>query len=297
MPATPAIHKFAPEVESVLNSIERKIGAEILEEKKRFFAIKLLEQDDKIDKIVTNRFLALPIFTVIMFFVYYVSITTVGSIATGWANDGVFGDGWHLFNIGQASYQDASDQYDKYQQEVDGFIDAAKQKGANVDTLKELREAKDAGADTYTDKLNKEINKFMSNGTISKLKTNVEIKDDEGNVTDNVNVDLSEFKTAVNTDEPDPSSYGIWVPGLITSGLESLGCADWLKSLIVDGIVAGVGAVFGFVPCGEKLPIIALIAGALFNGAAWVATSAYFIGIAAIILYNFYMVYFKFWYC
>ncbi|MCM1162414.1 MAG: ferrous iron transport protein B [Roseburia sp.] len=327
------VHKFSNQVEEVLASIEEKLGNTVPEEQKRFFAVKLLERDDKIqsqmkvipdvsdeiekiekemdddtesiitneryvyissimkdcykrkskeklsisdkiDKIVTNRFLALPIFAVVMFIVYYVSVTTVGDIATSWANDGVFGDGWHLFGIGTA-----------------------------------------------------------------------------------------DFEAAAELDESaDPASYGIWVPGipvLVESLLEKVGCSDWLSSLILDGIIGGVGAVLGFVPqmlvlfiflaflescgymariafimdrifrkfglsgksfipmligsgcgvpgimasrtiendrdrkmtimtttfvpCGAKLPIIALIAGALFNNAGWVAFSAYMVGIAAII--------------
>ena len=327
------VHKFSENVEEILASIEEKLGNSVPKEQKRFFAIKLLERDDKIqsqmniipdvtseiekfekemdddtesiitneryvyissiikdcykkksreklsvsdkiDKIVTNRFLALPIFALVMFIVYYVSVTTVGSIVTDWANDGVFGDGWHLFGIGTADFEEAA--------ELD--------------------------------------------------------------------------------EEADPADYGIWVPGipvLVENVLESVGCSDWLSGLILDGIIGGVGAVLGFVPqmlilfiflaflescgymariafimdrifrkfglsgksfipmligsgcgvpgimasrtiendrdrkmtimtttfvpCGAKLPIIALIAGALFNNAGWVAFSAYIVGIAAII--------------
>lgn len=331
--ASSIVHKFSDNVEEVLTSIEQKLGNSVSEEQKRFFAVKLLERDDKIqsqmnivpdvtdeieklekemdddtesiitneryvyissimkdcykrkskeklsisdkiDKIVTNRFLALPIFALVMFIVYYVSVTTVGDIATSWANDGVFGDGWHLFGIGTADFEAAAE-----------------------------------------------------------LDENV-----------------------------DPADYGVWVPGipvLVEGILEKVGCSDWLSSLILDGIIGGVGAVLGFVPqmlvlfiflaflescgymariafimdrifrkfglsgksfipmligsgcgvpgimasrtiendrdrkmtimtttfvpCGAKLPIIALIAGALFNNAGWVAFSAYMVGIAAII--------------
>lgn len=329
--AVETVHEFAPDVEAAIASVESKLT--VPEEQKRFFAIKLLERDDKIpsqlsrvpdvseeikaleeefdddtesiitneryvyissiigecctkakkakltmsdkiDKIVTNRILALPIFAFVMFIVYYVSVATVGTYATDWANDGVFGDGWRFLGIGTAAYEEAV--------EIGG--------------------------------------------------------------------------------EPDPAEYGAWVPGvpvLVESGLDAIGCADWLKGLILDGIVAGVGAVLGFVPqmlvlfiflafleacgymarvafimdrifrkfglsgksfipmligsgcgvpgimasrtiendrdrkmtimtttfipCGAKLPIIALIAGALFDGAAWVAWSAWFVGFAAIV--------------
>lgn len=341
------VHEFGGEVENIISNVESKLSGDIDSEQKRFFAIKLLEKDDKIsdmlkqvpdvsweikeleekfdddtesiitneryqyissiisdcctkgkkqnvstsdkiDRIVTNRWAALPIFAAVMFLVYYISVTTVGTWATDWANDGVFGDGWHLFGIGNAAYEEAVEEYDAEVQESD-----------------------------------------------------------EANVV---------------AEEPDPADYGIWIPGipvLAENGLEAVGCADWLSGLILDGIVAGVGAVLGFVPqmlvlfiflaflescgymarvafimdrifrkfglsgksfipmligsgcgvpgimasrtiendrdrkmtimtttfipCGAKLPIIALIAGAFFGNAGWVAWSAYFVGIAAII--------------
>ena len=416
--ATPAVHKFAPEVESVLNSIEEKIGIEIAEEQRRFFAIKIFERDekilqqlnstidatseieqlevdmdddsesiitneryvyitsiirdcyvkkdrnklttsDKIDRVVTNRFLALPIFAFVMFVVYYISVTSVGAVATDWANDGVFGNGWHLFGVGSSAYEESVGEYDTYQQEINGFIGAAEEKGINVDSLKELLVADDANEA----ELESALNTFTQNQTVSKLNTDVEIIDDAGDVTDTVVVNLSEFENALTVGEPDPAGYGVWIPGIpgaLESGLDAIGCAMWLKGLILDGIVGGVGAVLGFVPqmlilfaflafleacgymariafimdrifrkfglsgksfipmligsgcgvpgimasrtiendrdrkmtimtttfipCGAKLPIIALIAGALFNGAWWVAPSAYFVGIGAIIV-------------
>ena len=357
--AAVAVHKFAPEVESVIETVEKKL-TDVPEEQKRFFAIKLLEKDDKIqaqmksvpdvsaeikqletvmdddtesiitnerytyissiikecytkkegqklttsdkiDKIVTNRWLALPIFAVVMFIVYYVSVTTVGTWATDWANDGVFGDGWHLFTIGTGAYEEAAEPYDDAMNVINAFVEA--------DGDEALAAVIDSESEDY-----------------------------------------------------DPADYGIWVPGvpaLLESGLDAIGCADWLKGLILDGIVAGVGAVLGFVPqmlvlfiflaflescgymariafimdrifrkfglsgksfipmligsgcgvpgimasrtiendrdrkmtimtttfipCGAKLPFIAMVAGAIFGGAAWVAPSAYFLGIAAII--------------
>ena len=271
---------------------------------------------------VTNRWLALPIFAVVMWLVYYVSVTTVGGWATDWANDGVFGDGWHLFGIGTSSYEDAAADYSRADQIV-----AAVDEDGNV--------------------------------------TSVDIVDDEDKVIETVKISdsvVADAEKVVEAGEPDPAEYGVWVPGvpvIIESGLDAIGCAGWLKGLILDGIVAGVGAVLGFVPqmlvlfiflafleacgymarvafimdrifrkfglsgksfipmligtgcgvpgvmasrtiendrdrkmtimtttfipCGAKLPIIALIAGALFNGASWVAPSAYFVGIAAII--------------
>ncbi len=375
------VHEFQEDVEAAIHAVEERLGSSVPESQKRFFAIKLLEKDDKIieqmtnvpdvsreikaledkfdddtesiitneryvyissiigvcctknktkklttsdkiDRVVTNRWLALPIFAVVMWLVYYVSVTTVGGWATDWANDGVFGDGWHLFGIGTSSYEDAAADYSRADQIV-----AAVDEDGNV--------------------------------------TSVDIVDDEDKVIETVKISdsvVADAEKVVEAGEPDPAEYGVWVPGvpvIIESGLDAIGCAGWLKGLILDGIVAGVGAVLGFVPqmlvlfiflafleacgymarvafimdrifrkfglsgksfipmligtgcgvpgimasrtiendrdrkmtimtttfipCGAKLPIIALIAGALFNGASWVAPSAYFVGIAAII--------------
>ncbi len=291
-----------------------------------------LSTSDKIDKVVTNRWAALPIFAVVMFIVYFVSVTTVGTWATDWANDGVFGEGWHLFGIGSADYEEAAGEYEAPGAMVEAFEAAAA----------------DAGLDP---------------AEATDLTTTAYLYDDEGNVTEALPVDYAAYEEAAAVEEPDPAGYGVWVPGipvLIESGLDAVNCVDWLKGLILDGIVGGVGAVLGFVPqmlvlflflaflegcgymariafvmdrifrkfglsgksfipmligtgcgvpgimasrtienerdrrmtvmtttfipCGAKLPIIALIAGALFGGAWWVAPSAYFVGVAAIIV-------------
>ncbi|HJD24287.1 MAG TPA: ferrous iron transport protein B [Firmicutes bacterium] len=291
-----------------------------------------LSTSDKIDKVVTNRWAALPIFAVVMFIVYFVSVTTVGTWATDWANDGVFGEGWHLFGIGSADYEEAAGEYEAPGAMVEAFEAAAADAGLDP------AEATDLTATAY-------------------------LYDDEGNVTETLPVDYAAYEEAAAVEEPDPADYGVWVPGipvLIESGLDAVNCVDWLKGLILDGIVGGVGAVLGFVPqmlvlfiflaflegcgymariafvmdrifrkfglsgksfipmligtgcgvpgimasrtienerdrrmtimtttfipCGAKLPIIALIAGALFGGAWWVAPSAYFVGVAAIIV-------------
>ena len=373
------VHEFAEDVESVITAVEEKLGSDVADAQKRFFAIKLLEKDDKIkellttvpdvsaeiaqlekefdddtesiitneryvcissiigdcltkkkgekltisdkiDRVVTNRWAALPIFAVVMFIVYYVSVTTVGGWVTDWTNDCLFGDGFHLFGIGSAAYDDDAAAYSRADQ-----ILAAGDEGATV----------------------------------------VDILDDEDEVIETVTLSdsvVAEAQTVVDAGEPDTTTYGVWVPGipvLVENLLDSMNCVDWLKSLILDGIVAGVGAVLGFVPqmlvlflflaflescgymarvafimdrifrkfglsgksfipmligsgcgvpgvmasrtiendrdrkmtimtttfvpCGAKLPIIALIAGAFFDNAGWVSWSAYFIGIAAII--------------
>lgn len=305
-----------------------------------------LTTSDKIDKVVTNRFLALPIFAVIMFLVYYISVSTVGTWATDWANDGLFGDGWHLFGIGNSAYSDAMTDYAKenvWTDEMKSTVDNAVE--ANVIGAEDIQgaiEDEDFGGfdeayGSYADSLDKE------GFSITEMYENALGEEVEG--------------------VPDPSEYGIWVPGipaLAESGLEKAGTPEWLNSLLLDGIIGGVGAVLGFVPqmivlfillafleacgymsriafvldrvfrkfglsgksfipmligtgcgvpgimasrtienerdrrmtimtttfipCGAKLPIIALIASALFGGAWWVAPSAYFVGIAAIIV-------------
>lgn len=411
-------HSFADSVEAAISAVEAKIGSDVADEQKRFFAIKLIEKDDKIkdmmksvpdvsaevqkledefdddtesiitneryqyissiihdcctkskkseggsvsdkiDKVVTNRWAALPIFAAVMFLVYYISVTTVGSWATDWANDGVFGDGWHLFGIGTSAYNDAADEYAPYDAEIKGFLEAAEEKAPDV--TKEFTEVYD-DEDAEEADVDAAIKAFTSNSAIKSLTTEVNIAGEDEDE-ELVNVNVATFETALEQEEPDPADYGVWVPGipvLIGNGLDAIGCADWLSGLILDGIVAGVGAVLGFVPqmlvlfiflaflescgymarvafimdrifrkfglsgksfipmligsgcgvpgvmasrtiendrdrkmtimtttfipCGAKLPIIALIAGAFFDNAGWVAWSAYFVGIAAII--------------
>ncbi len=291
-----------------------------------------LSASDRIDRVVTNRWLALPIFAVVMFIVYFVSVTTVGTWATNWANDGVFGDGWHLFGIGSAAYEEASESYLEPGAIVEAFESAAEEAGVEPD----------AAAD---------------------LTATARLYDDEGNLEKEIPVTYDSYLDAAAVEEPDPAEYGVWVRGipvLLGNWLEKINCADWLQGLLLNGIVAGVGAVLGFVPqmlvlflflafleacgymariafvmdrifrkfglsgksfipmligtgcgvpgimasrtiendrdrkmtimtttfipCGAKLPIIALIAGALFGRAWWVAPSAYFVGIAAIVV-------------
>lgn len=291
-----------------------------------------LSVSDKIDRVVTNRWAALPIFAVVMFIVYFVSVTTVGTWATDWANDGVFGDGFHLLGIGTADYEEAAEAYAVPGAVVEAFEAAAEEAGLDP------AEATDLTAEAR-------------------------LYDDEGNLEETIPVTYSSYKEAAALEEPDPAAYGVWVPGipvLLKDGLTAIHCTDWLQGLILDGIVGGVGAVLGFVPqmlvlfiflaflescgymariafvmdrifrkfglsgksfipmligtgcgipgimasrtienerdrrmtimtttfipCGAKLPIIALIAGALFGRAWWVAPSAYFVGIAAIII-------------
>ena len=293
-----------------------------------------LSTSDKIDRIVTNRWLGLPIFAVVMFLVYWIAMVGVGAPATDWANDGLFGDGWHLFGIGSAAYNEVAEEYSDAALIVDGYDAYIEENGA-----------------------------LAADGTFT-----YDVEDEETLAIETETATLADYEKAKATldeigDEPDPADYGVWVPGipvLIGNGLEAAGVSEWLSGLILDGIVAGVGAVLGFVPqmlvlflmlafleacgymariafvldrifrkfglsgksfipmligtgcgipgvmasrtienerdrrmtimtttfipCGAKVPFIAMIAGALFGGSAWVSTSAYFIGMAAIIV-------------
>ncbi len=297
-----------------------------------------LSSSDKIDKIVTNRWLGLPIFAAVMFIVYWVAMVGVGAPATDWANDGLFGDGWHLFGIGSGDYEEVSEAYGEASLIVDGY-------------------------DAYVEE----------NGAEPTVSFEYEIPDEETLAVEVATATLADYEDALATlnelgDEPDPADYGVWVPGvpvLIEDLLNALnvseeGAGAVVRGVILDGIVAGVGAVLGFVPqmlvlflmlafleacgymariafvldrvfrkfglsgksfipmligtgcgipgimasrtienerdrrmtimtttfipCGAKVPFIAMVAGAIFGGSAWVATSAYFIGMAAIIV-------------
>lgn len=314
-----------------------------------------LSISDKIDKVVTNRFLALPIFAVVMFLVYYISVSTVGAIGTDWANDGVFGDGWFALGIGQEAYEEAAGDYELESEKISAYLEAAAEAGINTDAVSETLEAEEPDEAVIT--------KFEAEAAKNSITGTVEVRDDEGAVEETLKVGAADFKTALTAEEPEPSAYGLYIPGIpvfVGNWLDSINCADWLNGLIMDGIIGGVGAVLGFVPqilvlylllailescgymariafvmdrifrkfglsgksfipmligtgcgvpgvmasrtienerdrrmtimtttfipCSAKLPIIALIAGALFGGAWWVAPSAYFVGIFAIVI-------------
>ncbi len=361
-----------------------------------------LTTSDKIDRVVTNRILALPIFVVVMFLVYYISVSTVGTIATDWANDGVFGDGWYL-GSGQEQFDEVSEEFESAQESVDAFEAAAEEEDLDPASETFIEDAEAAGLtatyESYDDEtgenetvevdasayqeafdvlapyqgdqnaiaafeaaaieegLDPESEDFADEAADAGI---IATYVDENGETQEVDADT--YAEEVEGSEPDPTEYGMWVPGipvLVEQGLDSIGCADWLKALILDGIVAGVGAVLGFVPqmlvlflllaflescgymariafildrvfrrfglsgksfvpiligtgcgvpgimssrtienqndrrmtvmtttfipCGAKLPIIALFAGAVFGGEWWVAPSTYFMGIVAIL--------------
>ena len=307
-----------------------------------------LTASDKIDRVVTNRWLALPIFALVMWFVYYMSISTVGTMATDWVNDGLFGDGYYLFGSGREEYTDAMNEYyveNVFTDEVKTLVSSAAEAGiTGADEILAAIEDGDYEAfDTAYGSFGEELDDKMD-GRFSIA-------------------DIVEEATGEEAEMPAVEDYGKWIPGipaLVEGALDAVNCNDVVKGLILDGIVAGCGAVLGFlpqmlvlffflaflegcgymariafimdrifrrfglsgksfipmligtgcgvpgvmasrtienerdrrmtimtttfIPCGAKLPIIALISAALFNGSAWVATSAFFVGIAAVVI-------------
>ena len=322
-----------------------------------------LSVSDKIDRVVTNRWLGLPIFAVVMFLVYYIAMVTVGSAATDWANDGLFGDGWHLFGIGSGEYEEASDNYTAASQALEAFGVEIDTEAEDFDAAAALEQMKAVAPEAESATVTVEDEETLKETEMTAYFSAIPEDADEDTTVAMTYQDAVAYMEENGFDEPDPAAYGVWVPGipvLIENGLDSIGCADWLKGLILDGIVAGVGAVLGFVPqmlvlflllafleacgymariafvldrvfrkfglsgksfipiligtgcgipgimasrtienerdrrmtimtttfipCGAKVPFIAMIAGALFGGSPWVSTSAYFIGMAAIII-------------
>ena len=321
-----------------------------------------LSASDKIDKIVTNRWLGLPIFAVVMFLVYWVAMVGVGAPATVWANYGLFGDGWHLFGIGTAEYTEVADNYTAAMDAVSGYYELDTE-AENFDADAALADMKAVQPDADSATIEVEDEETLAQNEMTVYYDAIPEDADEESTVGMTYVDAVSYLEENGFDEPDPADYGVWVPGipvLIGNGLEAAGTADWLSGLILDGIVAGVGAVLGFVPqmlvlflmlafleacgymariafvldrifrkfglsgksfipmligtgcgipgvmasrtienerdrrmtimtttfipCGAKVPFISMVAGAIFGGAAWVATSAYFVGMAAIII-------------
>lgn len=321
-----------------------------------------LSTSDKIDRIVTNRWLGLPIFAAVMFLVYFISMVTVGTAATDWANDGLLGDGWHLFGIGTSAYEEVNDSYTSAMQAVTAFT-ALDTEAEDFDADKALAELKAYKPEVDTATVEVEDEETLAVDELNAYYDSIPDNADEETTVPMTYLEAVSYFEENGFEEPDPADYGVWVPGipvLVGNGLEAAGAADWLSGLINDGIVAGVGAVLGFVPqmlvlflllafleacgymariafvldrvfrkfglsgksfipmligtgcgvpgimasrtienerdrrmtimtttfipCGAKVPFIAMIAGAIFGGSAWVATSAYFIGMAAIIV-------------
>ena len=321
-----------------------------------------LSASDKIDRIVTNRWLGLPIFAVVMYLVYYIAMVTVGSAATDWANDGLFGDGWHLFGIGTSEYTEVADNYTAASEAISAYYDLDTE-ADDFDPDTTLADMKAVQPDSASATIEVEDEETLAMNDMTVYYDAIPADADEETTVGMSYLDAVTYFEENGFDEPDPADYGVWVPGvpvLIGNALEAAGAAEWLNGLILDGIVAGVGAVLGFVPqmlvlflmlafleacgymariafvldrifrkfglsgksfipmligtgcgipgimasrtienerdrrmtimtttfipCGAKVPFIAMVAGAIFGGAAWVATSAYFVGMAAIII-------------
>ena len=316
-----------------------------------------LTTSDKIDKIVTNRWLGLPIFALVMFLVYYIAMVTVGTAATDWANDGLFGDGYHLFGIGTSAYEEAADEYGDTNEIIAALVSEYGDETVEA--------ALDSESDDYDEATAAQAIDTLRAAVPAGASIDYELEDEETLAVSTETADYDAIQAALDAygTEPDPADYGVWVPGipvLVGNLLDSLNCADWLSGLINDGIVAGVGAVLGFVPqmlvlffllailegcgymsriafvldrifrrfglsgksfipmlvgvgcgvpgimasrtienerdrrmtimtttfipCGAKVPFIAMIAGAIFGGSPWISTGAYFIGMAAIVV-------------
>ena len=321
---------------------------------------KALTTTQKIDRVVTNRVLGLPIFIVIMFLVYYISVSTVGTLVTDWANDGLFGDGWLYTNT--ESYEADAEEYEGYQAQIDAYLEAAEKDGLDVEGFTAALEAEEPNVEDE-----EVVENFLYAAASAGVEGEMEVEDEETGEVAIESVDSAAFAEALGAEEPDPATYGLYhvgVPVVVGGWLEAVGAAPWVQSLVLDGIIAGVGAVIGFIPqlivlfillgflegcgymarvafimdrvfrrfglsgksfipmliasgcgvpavmatktienerdrrmtimtttmipCGAKLPIIALVFGALAGGdyeaTWWVAPLFYFMGLAAIIL-------------
>ena len=222
-----------------------------------------LSVSDKIDRVVTNRWLGLPIFAVVMFLVYYISMVTVGSMATDWANDGVFGDGWHLFGIGSKDYEAVAEDYTNATEAVGAFVEDVDldTESEDFDAAAVLEQLK-----AYTPEAETATALIEDEDTLAQTEMTVYYSAIPEGADKKTTIPMT-YQDAVaylernGFEAPDPADYGVWVRGvpvLIESGLDQIGCADWLKGLILDGIVAGVGAVLGFVP--QMLVLFLLLA-------------------------------------
>ncbi len=359
-------NKFDDDAESIITNERYNYIGSIIGDVLKKKNSAALTTSDKIDRIVTNRWLGLPIFALIMFLVYYIAMVTVGAAATDFTNDGIFGDGWHLFGNGTAEYEEASENYG----DSDAIIEAFNSEWGNDNVAAAI----DLENEEYDEAQAKQALEYLYSNTADDATVSYTVEDEETAATEVVEgVSKEDLKNAIdqylNTEyksgygAPDTSTYGVWVDGiptLVGNLLDSLNCADWLNGLIIDGIVAGVGAVLGFVPqmlvlffllafleacgymariafvldrifrkfglsgksfipmlvgtgcgvpgimasrtienerdrrmtimtttfipCGAKVPFIAMIAGAIFGGSPWVSTSAYFVGMASIIV-------------
>ena len=211
-----------------------------------------LSSSDKIDKIVTNRWLGLPIFAVVMFIVYWVAMVGVGAPATDWANDGLFGDGWHLLGIGSSAYNDAADEYAAASDAISGYYELDTE-AEDFDADAALAEMKAVTADSESTTIEVEDEETLALNDMTVYYDSIPDDADEETTIGMTYVDAVSYFEENGFDEPDPADYGVWVPGvpvLIGNLLDAGNVPEdgWLHGLILDGIVAGVGAVLGFVP-------------------------------------------------
>lgn len=210
-----------------------------------------LSTSDRIDRIVTNRFLGLPVFALVMFLVYYVSMVTVGANASGWVNDGVFGDGWYLLGIGRAEYTQACDEYNDAYAALDAFGAAPDADAPGFDEQKTLAEL---GRNVPTEvcvPYEIQDEDTLQTHTVLVYAGDIPAGVDEEKVLGTSYKGAVRYFAVNGFDEPDPADYGRFVPGipgLVTEALDSVNCVDWLKGLIVNGILTGVGSVLGFLP-------------------------------------------------
>ncbi len=365
------------EIEKITKSVEEELGDDsesiITNERYNYISSVIkscykkknkgaLTISDKIDKVVTNRWLGLPIFAVIMFLVYYIAMVSVGSYATDWTNDSLFGEGFHLFGIGSSEYNKISEDYSNAMSAVNAFyeIDAESEDFNAENTINALTAFSPASKTAKAEIVDEET---LAVDEKTVYYDNIPADFEEDSTIPVTYLDAVEFFKNNGFESPDPSNYGVWVPGipaLIERGLDAVNTAKWLKGLILDGIVAGVGAVLGFVPqmlvlflllaflescgymariafvldrifrkfglsgksfipmlvgvgcgvpgimasrtienerdrrmtimtttfipCSAKIPFIAMIAGAVFNGSPLISTGAYFIGMVSIIV-------------
>ena len=220
-----------------------------------------LSTSDKIDRVVTNRWLGLPIFAVVMFLVYYISMVTVGSAATDWMNDGVFGDGWHLLGIGSSAYGDASDEYAAALEAVQAFQPDVDPSADDFDADQAIADLKAFTTDETSAVIGVEDEETLAVNDMTAYYDTIPADADKESTVSTTYVDAVAYFEENGFDEPDPADYGVWVPGipvLLGNLLEKCHAADWLSGLILDGIVAGVGAVLGFVP--QMLVLFLLLA-------------------------------------
>ncbi|WP_281508573.1 ferrous iron transporter B, partial [Parvibacter caecicola] len=221
----------------------------------------------KIDRVVTNRILGLPIFVVIMFLVYYISVSTVGTYVTDWANDGLFGDGW--LYTGTEQYEADAEEYEGYQAQIDAYLEAAEEDGLDVEGFTAAIEAEEP---TVEDE--EAIENFMYAADSAGIVGELEVEDEDTGAVSIERVDSAAFAAALEQEEPDPADYGFYhvgVPVVVGGWLEAIDAAPWVQSLILDGIIAGVGAVIGFIP---QLIVLFILLGIL-EGCGYMARVAF----------------------